>query len=35
MSTNIDHLKEEHSHQPSGLMRWITTTNHKDIGVQI
>ena len=31
MSANIDHLKEEH-HQPSGLMRWITTTNHKDIG---
>jgi len=21
-----------HAHQPSGLMRWITTTNHKDIG---
>ena len=32
MSTNIDHIKEEHHHQPSGLMRWITTTNHKDIG---
>ena len=31
MSANIDHIKEEH-HQPSGLMRWITTTNHKDIG---
>jgi cytochrome c oxidase subunit 1 len=22
----------EHAHHPSGLMRWITTTNHKDIG---
>src|SRR5471032_930039 len=21
-----------HAHQPSGLMRWVTTTNHKDIG---
>ena len=23
---------EGHAHHPSGLMRWITTTNHKDIG---
>ena len=23
---------QEHGHQPAGLMRWITTTNHKDIG---
>ncbi len=23
---------EEHHHHPSGVMRWITTTNHKDIG---
>ncbi len=22
----------EHAHHPSGLMRWVTTTNHKDIG---
>ena len=22
----------DHSHHPSGIMRWITTTNHKDIG---
>ncbi len=22
----------EHAHHPSGIMRWITTTNHKDIG---
>ena len=22
----------DHEHHPSGIMRWITTTNHKDIG---
>jgi cytochrome c oxidase subunit 1 len=22
----------EHAHHPTGIMRWITTTNHKDIG---
>ncbi|WP_341677640.1 cytochrome c oxidase subunit I [Niveibacterium sp. SC-1] len=22
----------DHAHHPTGLMRWITTTNHKDIG---
>ena len=27
-----DHAHEGHAHQPGGLMRWITTTNHKDIG---
>ena len=21
-----------HDHHPSGLLRWLTTTNHKDIG---
>src|SRR4030081_673130 len=26
---DVDH---EHAHHPSGIMRWITTTNHKDIG---
>src|SRR6201993_3672295 len=26
------HAPEEHAHHPSGIMRWITTTNHKDIG---
>src|SRR5262244_1080218 len=26
------HGHEEHGHHPSGIMRWITTTNHKDIG---
>ena len=23
---------DDHAHQPTGLMRWLTTTNHKDIG---
>ena len=32
MSANIDKLHDDHSHTPSGVMRWITTTNHKDIG---
>src|SRR6201984_1292159 len=26
------HAHEEHAHHPGGIMRWITTTNHKDIG---
>src|SRR6201984_1217841 len=26
---DVDH---EHAHHPGGIMRWITTTNHKDIG---
>ena len=26
------HGHDAHGHQYSGLMRWITTTNHKDIG---
>jgi cytochrome c oxidase subunit 1 len=26
------HHGDDHGHHPSGLMRWITTTNHKDIG---
>ena len=29
MVTNAEHLDEHHK---SGIMRWITTTNHKDIG---
>ena len=32
MRANIDKLNDDHSHTPSGIMRWITTTNHKDIG---
>ncbi|MCX9155529.1 cytochrome c oxidase subunit I [Niveibacterium sp. 24ML] len=30
VSHSLEH--GHHAHQPSGLMRWITTTNHKDIG---
>ena len=26
------HDHDDHDHHPSGLMRWFTTTNHKDIG---
>jgi cytochrome c oxidase subunit 1 len=26
------HGHDDHGYQPSGLMRWVTTTNHKDIG---
>ncbi len=29
MNTDADHLHEDHK---TGIMRWITTTNHKDIG---
>src|SRR5216117_222454 len=35
MSAVIDsgHAHDEHAHRPyGGIMRWITTTNHKDIG---
>ena len=31
MSTATTH-DTHHEHQPSGIMRWVTTTNHKDIG---
>ena len=27
-----DHGDHAHHPHPTGLMRWITTTNHKDIG---
>src|SRR5664279_1942285 len=27
-----DHAHDDHAHYPGGLMRWVTTTNHKDIG---
>ena len=26
------HDHHDHDHRPSGIMRWLTTTNHKDIG---
>src|SRR3972149_2407109 len=26
------HDAHHHDHHPAGLMRWVTTTNHKDIG---
>jgi cytochrome c oxidase subunit 1 len=35
MSAAVDthaHHDDHHAHHPSGIMRWITTTNHKDIG---
>jgi cytochrome c oxidase subunit 1 len=34
MSAAIDGHPHDahHEHHPSGLMRWVTTTNHKDIG---
>src|SRR5438067_12980251 len=27
-----EHAGHGYAHHPSGIMRWITTTNHKDIG---
>ena len=31
-ATAHGHAGDAHGHQPTGLMRWLTTTNHKDIG---
>jgi cytochrome c oxidase subunit 1 len=31
-ATAHGHAGEAHSHHPTGLTRWLTTTNHKDIG---
>ena len=31
LSTAQEH-DEHHDHKPKGMMRWILTTNHKDIG---
>ncbi|MDA9982725.1 cytochrome c oxidase subunit I [Gammaproteobacteria bacterium] len=32
MATVADAHHDNHDHHPSGIIRWITTTNHKDIG---
>ena len=26
------HGHDAHGHHPTGIMRWVQTTNHKDIG---
>ena len=31
-AAHVHHGHGDHAHHPSGIMRWITTTNHKDIG---
>src|SRR5258705_10089724 len=28
----LGHGHDDHGYHPTGIMRWITTTNHKDIG---
>ena len=32
MDHGAAHGGEHHAHPPAGIMRWIMTTNHKDIG---
>jgi cytochrome c oxidase subunit I len=32
MSTATHAEHDDHGHHPTGLLRWLTTTNHKDIG---
>src|SRR5690349_867917 len=29
---DVAHAHDDHHHHPTGLMRWIGATNHKDIG---
>ena len=31
-TAHADHDHDHHAHHPTGFMRWVTTTNHKDIG---
>ena len=32
MSTTTVAHHDDHAEHPTGIMRWLTTTNHKDIG---
>ncbi len=32
LAPGYGHTHDDHAHHPTGIMRWITTTNHKDIG---
>lgn len=32
LGTTHDHDAHDHAHHPTGLKRWLLTTNHKDIG---
>ena len=31
-ATTAPHDSHDHAHHPSGILRWLTTTNHRDIG---
>jgi cytochrome c oxidase subunit 1 len=31
-AADLPHGHDDHGYHPTGIMRWITTTNHKDIG---
>ncbi len=31
-AAHATHAHGDHAHHPSGIMRWVMTTNHKDIG---
>ncbi len=31
-ATTAPHESHDHAHYPGGILRWLTTTNHKDIG---